>query len=59
MVSCRGKFTPTIRHFNIEMNNLSTMATLGTEKSGQRNGRCRELAVVREVNGGSTVNLES
>ena len=35
------------------------MATLGTEESGQRNGRCRELAVVREVNGGSTINLES
>ena len=35
------------------------MATLGTEESGQRNGHCTELAVVREVNGGTTVNLES
>ena len=39
--------------------NLSTMATLGTEESGQRNGHCRDLAIVREVNGGTTVNLES
>ena len=54
----QGKLTPTTGHFKIEMN-LSTMATLGTEESGQRNGHCRELAIVREVNGGTTVNLES
>ena len=35
------------------------MATLGTEESGQTNGHCRELAIVREVNGGATINLES
>ena len=39
--------------------NLSTMAAFGTEESGQRNVHYTELAIVREVNGGSTINLES